>query len=115
MLKISTEYLTEHIEKSLEFGEFEVSKLRQDIFDIKGLTSNKVRCFLNNVCGVEDCNYLELGVHRGATFCSAIYANYVNAVAIDNWSEYGGPKNIFLDRITIIGDEDKELGYFSSL
>ena len=46
------------MEQSLEYGKLEVSKLRQDIFDIKGLTSNKVRCFLNNVCGVENCNYL---------------------------------------------------------
>jgi len=119
MLKINIEYLIEHIEKSLEFGELEVSKLKQDIFDIKGLTSHKVRCFLNNICGVEDSNYLELGVHRGATFCSAIYANYVNAVAIDNWSAetlmpatslmsignwqtyiaYGDPKEQFLSNI----------------
>jgi len=86
MLKISIEDLIEHIEKSLEFGKLEVSKIIQDIFDIPGLTSNKVRCFLNNICGIDGCSYLELGSYRGSTFCSAIYANNLNAVAIDNWS-----------------------------
>ena len=53
MLKISIEDLIEHIEKSLEFGKLEVSKIIQDIFDIPGLTSNRVRCFLNNICGID--------------------------------------------------------------
>ena len=86
MLKNNIKDLTYHIEQSLEYGKLEVSKLTQDIFNIPGLTSNKVRCFLNNICGIDGCRYLELGTYRGATFCSAIYANNLSAVAMDNWS-----------------------------
>ena len=37
--------LVKHIDDSIEWGELEVSKLTQDILDIHGITSNKVRSF----------------------------------------------------------------------
>ena len=78
--------LIEHIENSLHWANHEVSKLTQEILDIHGITSNKVRCFLNNLCNLENSTYLEIGVFRGATFCSAIYGNDIKAIGIDNWS-----------------------------
>ena len=65
--------LIKHIDDSIEWGKLEVSKLTQDILDIHGITSNKVKCFLNNICNIDGATYLEIGVFRGATFCSAIY------------------------------------------
>ena len=58
MLKNNIKDLTYHIEQSLEYGKLEVSKLTQDIFNIPGLTSNKVRCFLNNICTIKNMCYL---------------------------------------------------------
>ena len=77
--------LAKHIEDSIVWGGLEVSKLNQDILDIHGITSNKVRCFLNNICSIGG-TYLEIGVFRGATFCSAIYGNDVYAIGIDNFA-----------------------------
>ena len=107
-----------HIEESLKFGNLEVSKLTQDVIDIKGLTSKKVRCFLNNICNKENTVYLEVGSYKGATFFSALYGNHANAIAIDNWKEeemmpaiapiWGGlggsvtrakPKDVFLQNL----------------
>lgn len=76
----------EYIEQSLKFGKLEVSKLNQDVMDIGGLTSKKIKCFLNNLCGYEGSKYLEIGVHKGATFFSALYNNKTQSIAIDNWS-----------------------------
>lgn len=78
--------LIEHIEKSLHWADLEVSKLRQDVLDIPGISSNKVKMFLNNLCSLPNSTYLEIGVYRGSTFCSAIYGNDVKAIGIDNWS-----------------------------
>ena len=78
--------LIEHIEKSLHWSDLEVSKLTQDILDIPGISSNKVKMFLNNLCSLPNSKYLEIGVYRGATFCSAIYGNDIKAIGIDNWS-----------------------------
>lgn len=78
--------LIEHIEKSLHWSDLEVSKLTQDILDIPGISSNKVKMFLNNLCSLPNSKYLEIGVYRGSTFCSAIYGNDIKAIGIDNWS-----------------------------
>jgi hypothetical protein len=77
--------LVKHIDDSIEWGELEVSKLNQDILDIHGITSNKVKCFLNNICDIDGATYLEIGVFRGATFCSAIHGNNIKSIAIDNF------------------------------
>lgn len=77
--------LIKHIDDSIEWGKLEVSKLTQDILDIHGITSNKVRSFLNNICNIDNATYLEVGVFRGATFCSAIYGNDIYSIAIDNF------------------------------
>lgn len=78
--------LIKHIEDSFHWGELEVSKLTQEIINIHGITSNKVKCFLNNLCNIDGATYLEIGVFRGSTFCSAIYGNDITAIGIDNWS-----------------------------
>ena len=77
--------MIERIESSLKWAKLEVSKLNQDVADIRGLTSMKVRCFLNNICSEENAVYLEIGSYKGATFFSALYGNDINAIAIDNW------------------------------
>ena len=77
--------LIKHIDDSLIWGEKEVSKLKQDVLDIHGITSNKVRCFLNNICSIGG-TYLEIGVFRGATFCSAIYGNDIHGIGLDNFA-----------------------------
>jgi hypothetical protein len=118
--------LIEHIENSIHWSDLEVSKLTQEILDIHGITSNKIRCFLNNICSLENSTYLEIGVFRGATFCSAIYGNDINAIGIDNWSSpYLMPSGIsqkmnsyyklkstdpvqdFLDNVKKFGNPDK--------
>jgi len=77
--------LVKHIDDSIEWGKLEVSKLNQDILDIHGITSNKVKCFLNNICNIDNATYLEIGVFRGSTFCSAIHNNNIRSIAIDNF------------------------------
>jgi len=80
--------LINHIEKSLYFGEKEVSKLTEEIMQIEGLTSRKVKSLLNNLCVLEDCSYLEFGTYKGATFCAAIYNNDIKSTAVDNWKDF---------------------------
>ena len=54
---------------------------------IQGLTSDKVRHFLNNLCSYEDTKYLEVGVYNGSTFCAAIQGNDITAYAADHWRD----------------------------
>ena len=43
--------------------------------------------FINNICEVPDCKYLEVGVFQGAMFASALQGNNIVANAVDNWSD----------------------------
>jgi hypothetical protein len=44
---------------------------------------------------------LEVGSWAGSTLCSAIYGNDVDAVAIDDWSQFGGPAEHFLRHLSL--------------
>ncbi len=76
------------------------SKLDRAAFRARGFTSPKVRHLLNNLGSLEGLDYLEVGVHRGATFVATNYKNALaSATAIDNWSEFaesGTVKDEFL-------------------
>lgn len=65
--------------------------------NIQGLTSQRVKSFLN-MLGKNSKKYLEIGTHNGATFCSAIDGNSLEAYAVDNWKENIQP---FKEELTI--------------
>jgi len=88
------EHLTNSIELSLE------DKLPSDIYSIEGMSSNKVRNLLSNICNLDNYNYLEIGVWKGSTCISSLYNNKFNkAYLIDNWSEFGTAKDDFFRNI----------------
>lgn len=91
--------LTEHIQQSIVKAIGDKSKLNSEILLLKGMSSPRNRHLLNNILNTPNVNYLEIGVHKGSTFISALYQNKVNsAYAIDNWSEFNddNPKICFL-------------------
>ena len=102
------------IKKSLLSAQNNISKISDRTKNIPGLTSDKVKHFMNNLCEMPDCSYLELGVYQGAIFTSVLENNKIIATAIDNWSdkstvpmrddvdinkEIGVDKDIFLKNI----------------
>jgi hypothetical protein len=67
-----------------------------DVLALDGMSGRKYRIFINNLIGsIEGARYLEVGVWMGSTLCSAIYKNKVRALAIDNWTQFGGPADKF--------------------
>ena len=59
--------------------------------DVPGLTSPRVQTVLNGIAkGVG--SYLEIGSYLGATLCSVIKDNPINAIAVDNWIEQIQPQ-----------------------
>jgi hypothetical protein len=76
------------------------SKCSQEILDIEGMSGKMTRHLYNNICSLDNINYLEIGCHRGSSTMSALYLNKnVKATIIDNWSEFGGPKEEFMKNI----------------
>lgn len=75
-------------------------KLPEEVRYMDGMSGKKYRYFINNlVDDVEDARYLEIGSWAGSTACSAIWQNKVKATCIDNWSDFGGPKQVFMQNI----------------
>ena len=85
------------INNAFENAEINVSKIISDIINIDGMSGIKTRHFYNNLLNFEDARYLEIGTWKGSSVCSAMYKNNAKVVCIDNWSEFNGPKQIFLD------------------
>lgn len=90
--------LINHVKQSVELAQLGISKLSNAVLYVPGMTSVRVKCFLNNICSFPNTSYLEIGVWKGATFTAALYANrdsIQQAVAIDNWAEFAGPSEEF--------------------
>jgi len=84
------------IETSIENAERSISNITDDIVAMDGMSGTKTRHFYNNLLHTSDARYLEIGTWKGSSVCSAMCNNKANVVCIDNWSEFGGPKDEFL-------------------
>jgi hypothetical protein len=93
---MSSELLIETIKKAFENTDNNVSKITQEVIDIEGMSGTLTRHFYNNLCEMEGAKYLEIGSWKGSTTCAALCGNKSTVVCIDNWSEFGGPKEEFL-------------------
>jgi len=60
------------------------------------MTGKKTRHFYNNLLSLSGLRYLEIGVWKGSSTCSAMYKNRAEIVCIDNFSEFEGPREEFL-------------------
>lgn len=99
-MKNIEQYLISHIEKSFDLSENLNSKIDDYILGMDGMTGTKTRHFYNNLLNMDDARYLEIGSWKGSSTCSAMSGNKSKILCIDNWSEFGGPKNEFISNFT---------------
>lgn len=98
-----------HVLNSLDKSGRKQSKFDDTKYQIEGLTSDRVRHFLNNLCSLDNARYLEIGAYAGSTFFAATMNNNIPAYAVDNylvnvsparldikWNGYSAPKMSFL-------------------
>ena len=84
------------VKDALSFALLGDSQLDPAVLEIRGMSGTTYRRLINNLIrSLPDAHYLEVGSWAGSTLCSAINRNDVRAVAIDNWSLFGGPKDEF--------------------
>jgi hypothetical protein len=88
--------LVDGVQESLQAAIAERVELPAELLALPGMSGRKYRAFINSLIrSLEDPRYLEIGVWKGSTLCSAVYGNKVSALAIDNWSEFDGPASEF--------------------
>jgi beta-1,4-mannosyl-glycoprotein beta-1,4-N-acetylglucosaminyltransferase len=93
--------LLQHMLYSIKNADYQSSKLDGGYIDLKvdGMTCSATKHLANNLASLYKCNYLEVGVYKGATFIAGLWKNNPNLyVGVDNWSEYGG-KDEFLKKL----------------
>ena len=90
-------------------------KLPDEIRYMHGMSGKKYRYLINNLIErTPNARYLEVGSWRGSTACSAIYGNKLKATCIDNWSDFGGPKNEFLANVDAAKNENVDFTFIES-
>jgi len=95
------------IETAFQNAEQYKSNITPGIIMMDGMSGTKTRHFYNNLLNTDDARYLEIGTWKGSSVCSAMCGNKAKVVCIDNWSEFGGPKEEFLVNFqTYKGDND---------
>jgi hypothetical protein len=93
--------------KFIDNAENGISKLNDTLLNMEGMSGKKTRHFYNNLLSLNDARYLEIGTWKGSSVCSAMFGNEAKVVCIDNWKEFGGPKDEFLKNFeTYKGNND---------
>ena len=73
------------------------SEVPEWVLQIHGMSGRLYRRFINNLVRSQvDARYLEIGSWAGSTACAAMVGNKTKITCIDNWSEFGGPKEAFI-------------------
>jgi hypothetical protein len=68
--------------------------------NLHGMSGKKYRALINSLIKlIPNPRYLEIGSYIGSTACAAISRNKLKATCVDNWSQFGGPKDAFLSNI----------------
>lgn len=85
----TVELYTRLVQSSIDRAELELSKLDAHHIMMNGMSSPKIRHFLNNLCAFKGCEYFEVGCYEGSTLMAATYMNkHIKARGIDNFSEF---------------------------
>lgn len=90
-------------------------KLHPLVAAMQGMSGRKYRYLINNLIeATKDPRYLEVGSWAGSTACAAIFGNQLKAVCIDNWTEFGGPREAFLGNVKAVTTDRVDFKFIES-
>ena len=78
---------TKRVLKAIDDGNTQTSNFDPKGYSIQGLSSNRIRHFLNSLCSHDDAVYLEVGTYTGSTFFAATMNNKAKCIGVDDFSE----------------------------
>lgn len=90
-------------------------KLHPVLAAMQGMSGRKYRYLINNLIETTgDARYLEVGSWAGSTACAAMYGNRLTATCIDNWTEFGGPRDVFLANVNAVKSDQVAFRFIES-
>jgi hypothetical protein len=91
------------------------SRLTPEILSMPGMSGRHYRRLINNLVGsMPDPRYLEIGSWTGSTACAAMYGNQARITCIDNWSQFGGPRETFFHNINTFRNERTQFDFIEA-
>jgi len=96
-----------HVERAVDQAEAGRGGPSPAAHAVEGMCGRKNRIFLNTLCGFDGCRYLEVGSHAGASLSAALDGNRIDAIAIDDWSQFGGPRDRFYETLSRFRGESR--------
>ena len=103
------------LKTAFDFSMQDESKLPDGVLTMPGMSGRQYRKLINKLVEITpDARYLEIGSWAGSTACSAMYGNTCKLLCIDNWSEFGGPKETFHQNIDTYGNDNIDFNYIES-
>jgi len=87
------------VDDSIARADAEQVTLPAELLALTGMTGTKTRRFYNAICSRPNTSYLEIGTWHGSSSVSALYSNEVDATFIDNWSQFGGSKDVLVSAL----------------
>jgi hypothetical protein len=89
-------------------------QISESVVAMPGMSGQSYRRMINSLIQqLPDARYMEIGSWAGSTLCSAISSNQVTALAIDNWSEFGGPTALFFENLSKAVSKDTHVSVLS--
>lgn len=97
------QYYIRHVARCFEDAREGISSLNEDVLALEGMSGTETRHLYNNLCRLRipgqagaAVRYLEIGTWKGSSLISSLTGNdHVEAICIDNFSEFGGPRAEF--------------------
>ena len=81
-------HLVDRVIRAIDAAVDNNSNFNPEGYDVLGLSSTKIRHFLNNLCSVRGTVYADVGCYAGSTLFAALMGNEaVKAYAIDDFSD----------------------------
>jgi hypothetical protein len=98
------------LRESLQKATSGAVEIAEELRDIKGMSGLRYRALVNHlVHRLVDVRYLEIGSWAGSTLAAAMFGNQAGALCIDDWSEFGGPRNEFLETVAALRGADTKI------
>ncbi len=113
-------HLIEHVVDCINKAEKGLSKINpklksgKELLEFEGYTGTKTRHFYNNICSKQDTRYLEIGTWNGSSSIAAVYKNNITGLFIDNWCQFGGSSDLFIENISKYGNGSSSISFIES-
>ena len=100
------------LKESFDKAQQGACRLPDEIRGIEGMSGQKYRTLINSLVRTyADPRYLEIGSWSGSTATAALHGNTAQALCIDNWSQFGGPRSEFFSNMGKVLSEDIKFGF----